>query len=313
MMKSIIYNIKVCVVVVALAISATSCLEKYPDSALQTEKSMKTFDDAEQIVTGIYALLKSSALFSGYSTLAPDIQTDLVYAVKGYTNQYVDIWMLKIISTTAEVESVYAGFYNIISNCNFYLENIDEVRNAQYDDTKITMLDFYTGEIYTIRALCYSELIKFFCVAYNPDTATSDLGVVLRKYYSQQEEAKRASLYDSYQFVLSDLAKAEEILDSENDQYSGAYAIRAMAEALHARVALYMQDWDTAIEYSTRLIENEAFALSSAVTQYGSTGQTYYQYMWNYDLATEIIWQVYFTPTSYGGALGSVFLHFTSD
>lgn len=313
MMKSIIYNIKVCVVVVALAISATSCLEKYPDSALQTEKSMKTFDDAEQIVTGIYALLKSSALFSGYSTLAPDIQTDLVYAVKGYTNQYGDIWMWKIRSTTAEVESVYAGFYNIISNCNFYLENIDAVRNAQYDDTKITMLDFYTGEIYTIRALCYSELIKFFCVAYNPDTAHSDLGVVLRKYYSKPEEAKRASLYDSYQFVLSDLAKAEEILDSENDQYSGAYAIRAMAEALHARVALYMQDWDTAIKYSTRLIENEAFALSSAVTQYGSTGQTYYQYMWNYDLATEIIWQVYFTPTSYGGALGSVFLHFTSD
>ena len=47
---------------------------------------MQTFDDAEQTVTGIYSLLKSSALYSGYLTILPDLQTDLVYAVDGYTN-----------------------------------------------------------------------------------------------------------------------------------------------------------------------------------------------------------------------------------
>jgi hypothetical protein len=35
--------------------------------------------------------------------------------------------------------------------------------------------------------------------------------------------------------------------------------------------------------------------------------------MWNYDLATEIIWRVGFTQTSYGGALGSLFLNYTND
>ena len=54
MMKSIIYNIKVCIVVIATAMVATSCLEKYPGSAIPTDKSMQTYEDALQINTGIY-------------------------------------------------------------------------------------------------------------------------------------------------------------------------------------------------------------------------------------------------------------------
>ena len=168
MMKSIIYNIKVCIVVMATMAVATSCLEKYPGSAIQTEKSMKTYDDALQINTGIYALLKSSALYTGYLTLLPDIQTDLVYAVDGYSNQLGSFWLWQIRSTSSESEAVYSALYNVISNCNFFLENIDEVKANTLDDNKLSDLDYYTGEVYAVRALAYSELIKLFCKAYHP-------------------------------------------------------------------------------------------------------------------------------------------------
>ena len=190
-----------------------------------------------------------------------------------------------------------------------------------YNDTMLTNLEYYKGEVYTLRALAYSELIKLFCEAYDPATAKEAKGVVLRKSYSQAEEAVRASLYDSYQFVLNDLSKAEELLSSDYDMYSSDYATKALAEALHARVALYMQDWDTAIEYSTKMIEDNAFSLSTAATY--TTGvspitnqqkaYTYVDYMWTNDLATEIIWMVDYTITSYGGALGQVFLNFNND
>lgn len=312
MMKSLIQNIKIGVVAVVALVSATSCLEKYPESAIPEGEAMQTFEDAEQFVTGIYSLFKSGALYNGYITLLPDIQTDMVYAVDGYSNQYGSFWLWQIRSTTSEVESVYAGLNSVISNCNFFLEKVGAVKANTTDDTKLTSLDFYTGEVYTLRALAYSELIKLYCKAYDPATAKEELGVVLRKRYSGSEEAVRASLYDSYQFVLEDLAKAEELLDSDYDGYSSDYATKAMAEALHARVALYMQDWEKAIEYSTRLIENKAFALSSANTTY-IDGQSYFQYMWNYDLATEIIWRVRLTPQSPGARIGSAFLNFTND
>lgn len=311
-MKRIIYMIKVCIVAVLTLASATSCLEKYPDSAIQTEKSMKTYDDAVQINTGIYALLKSSALYTGYLTLLPDVQTDLVYAVDGYSNQLGSFWLWQIRSTTSESESVYANLYSVISNCNFFLENIGVVKANTIDDAKLSDLDFFTGEVYAIRALAYSELIKLYCKAYNPDTAKDELGVVLRKHYSKQEEAVRASLYDSYQFVLGDLAEAEKLLDEEYDGYSSMYTTKAMVEALHARVALYMQDWEKAIEYSTRLIENKAFALSSVNTMVSNT-ENAFQYMWSNDVATETIWRIYLTPESYGGMLGSLFLGRNTD
>ena len=312
-MKTMFRNIKLFLLLV-IGFSTVSCLDKVPSSAIPEKEAMMTFEDAEQTVTGIYALLKSSALYSGYLTLLPDIQADLVYAVDGYTNVYGSFWQWDIRPTNSEIESVYAALYNVISNCNFYLENIGRVMDAQVSDEKITYLELYTGEVYTIRAMAYSELLKCFCKAYDPATAENELGVVLRKSYSQPEPSKRASLYDSYAFVLDDLTKAEELLDSEYDAYSSSYITEAVAFALRARVALNMQDWDEAIKYSSKVIDHpdRVYSLSSASNLYTSN-MSYFDYMWNYDLATEVIWRVGFTTTSYGGSLGSVFLHFNND
>ena len=144
------------VVVAALMVGTTSCLDKMPESAIPVDEAMQSFDDAEQTVTGIYSMMKSSALWSGLITLLPDIQTDLVYAVDGYSNTYGQHWLWNIRSTNSEVESVYAALYGIISNCNFYLEKIDGIIAKQTLDEKITILEQYTGEVYAIRALCYS-------------------------------------------------------------------------------------------------------------------------------------------------------------
>ena len=84
------------------------------------------------------------------------------------------------------------------------------------------------------------------------------------------------------------------------------------AQALHARVALYMQDFDTAIKYASKVIDNKAgIELTDVSVISGST--TYLAYMWAYDWGTEIIWLIGYTSTSYGGALGQVFLNINRD
>jgi hypothetical protein len=321
MMKNI-YNILTrCAAVIAATLSMASCLEKIPGDAIPESMGMKTFSDAEQHLTGIYSAYMSSALYSGYLTLLPDIQADLVMAVQGNSNTYGPVWQWDIRPTNSEITAVYGSLYNVIARCNFYLDKVEGVRESLTDDEYITYLDYYTGEVYCARANAYAELIKCFCEAYDPNAAESQMGVAIDSTYFGAKPTKRSTLKESYEFVIRDLKKAEELLDEENDWYTSPYATEASVHVLRARVALYMQDWPTAIEYSTKVIENEAFALSTSnvyqtgsdVIQGGTRYYTYFDYMWTHDLATEIIWQVGFTTTSYGGALGQVFLNYNND
>lgn len=296
----------------AVALTMSSCLEKVPGDYIPEEESMKTLNDAEQLVTGIYTAYMSSALYSGNLTLCPDIQSDLVYAVNGNSNKFGPIWQWDIRSTNSDVEAVYGSLYRVIGRCNFYLDQVEELRASLTDDASIQVLDFYTGEVYCARALAYAELLKCFCKAYDPATAKDELGLVLADSYFNEAPSQRASLYDSYQFVLNDLAKAEELLDEDNNRYDSPYFTNAAAHAIHARMALYMQDWDTAIEEASILIESGDFELASA-KGYASSTQTYLQYLWTNDASYEDIWRIGYTTTSFGGAQGSVFLNFTND
>ena len=153
MMKNT-YNILTrTVAVIAVAVGMVSCLEKLPGNAIPESEGMKTFDDAEQTLTGIYAAWMSGALYSGYLTLLPDIQADLVHAVQGNSNTYGQLWQWDIRPTNSEIEGVYGSLYTVIGRCNFYLDKVDELRSSLTDDESITYLDYYTGEVHCARAL----------------------------------------------------------------------------------------------------------------------------------------------------------------
>ena len=307
------YNIiiKAAAVIVA-AFALSSCLEKNPKDYIIDTEAMTSLNGAEQIVTGIYTAYMSSGLYSGYLTLVPDIQSDLVMAVEGNSNTYGEIYQWTFRPTSREIESIYAGLYTVIGRCNFYLDQVDALRATLQSDIDIMTLDQYTGEVYCARGLAYSELIKCFCEAY--DENKDQLGVVLRTSYFKDEPVKRASLKDSYARVIEDLEKAEELLDEDNSYYDAAYFTQAAAQAIRARVALYMGDWQTAVDYSTKLINNtERFELSLASYTVTSDGMNEVDYLWHYDSGYEVIWRIGYTSTSYGGALGQNFLSFNND
>ena len=307
------YNIitKAAAVIVA-AFALSSCLEKNPQDYIVDTEAMTSLNGAEQIVTGIYTAYMSSGLYSGYLTLLPDIQSDLVMAVEGNSNTYGEIYQWTFRPTNREIESIYAGLYTVIGRCNFYLDQVDKLRSKLSSDIDIQTLDQYTGEVYCARGLAYAELIKCFCEAY--DENKEQLGVVLRTSYFNAEPVKRASLKESYARVIEDLEKAEELLDGDNSYYDAAYFTQAAAQAIRARVALYMGDWQTAVDYSTKLISNtERFELSLASYTVTSDGMNEVDYLWHYDSGYEVIWRIGYTSTSYGGALGQNFLSFNND
>ena len=305
----------------------TSCLDKFPQDEIPASSAITTIEDANQAVIGIYSAWLSGALYSGYLTLLPDLQADFAYAVNGYTNTYGDVWRWDILATNSQITSVYGALYDVIGRCNFLLTNVDKVRENIYNDDDFDRLEQYCGEAYFARALAYSELIKLFCKAYDSDEmAEKALGVVLRKEYYSDAPLTRATLKDSYAFVIEDLERAEDCLQLTDEEekdasltfYGSPYFSIYTVYALRARVALYMKDYANAIKYSTLLIESGQFLLSSASEVYTTLADyltmtqkqiSLYEYMWRYNLSTETIWEVGFTTTAYGSALGSVFFN----
>ena len=199
-------KIKIYLLLIAVGIGSVSCLDKYPDDAIQAGQAIKTVDDANQAIIGIYAAFKDASLYSGRLTLLPDLQTDFVYAVTGYSNQYGDLWRWNILATNEDIEAVYGALYAIINRCNFLLDYIPRVQQSTTDDDALDKLEMIHGEALFARALCYSELIKLFCKSYESDAeAENELGIVLTSHYDSVDNTRRASLKDSYQFVLDDL------------------------------------------------------------------------------------------------------------
>lgn len=300
---------------VTLSVIATSCLDKYPEDAIPTDKAITNLEELDQAAIGIYASLKSSALYSGYLTLLPDIQCDMVHTVNGYTNTYGNIWRWDILSTNSEITAVYASLYSVIASANFLLEYAPRVEKSLTTDEEWSQYEQICGEAYFARALAYSELIKLYCKSYeSPEQAENELGVVIVTKYNTDEPMVRASLAESYDRVIADLDMAAELMDIDENNvggniYNATYFNEYTAYALRARVALYMKDYEAAIDYSSRVIDSNFYILSSATTEITS-GMSHFSYMWQYDDATEIIWKVGFTPTSYGGALGRVFFNY---
>ena len=49
-------KIKIYLLLIALGIGSVSCLDKYPDDAIQAGQAIKTVDDANQAIIGIYEI-----------------------------------------------------------------------------------------------------------------------------------------------------------------------------------------------------------------------------------------------------------------
>lgn len=116
-------KIKIASLCFLFALGATSCsdfLDRYPDSAIPEKDAMKTLDDCSEVVTGIYSAFKNGALYSGPLTILPDIQADMAYASSTNMGQYTAAYRWEIKPNDTDVESIYAGLYQIVARCNFF-------------------------------------------------------------------------------------------------------------------------------------------------------------------------------------------------
>ena len=148
--------------------------------------------------------------------------------------------------------------YRVIGNCNKIIEIIQGLGNESTREQTIMM-----GENYYLRALSYFLLVNEFAQPYS-NNPTQHPGLPLKLTSDPNDlPQSRSTVAEVYDQVVLDLKDAITYLTLQQGETpkSNIYATKEAAEALLARVYLYMENWDGAWEMANKVITSGRFEL----------------------------------------------------
>lgn len=300
-MKKILKNIAWGLAFVGL-VGCSGFLDEMPDSSIAQGDAIRNMKDLEKTLVGVYTPLKG--MYTTGLVLYPDIQTDLVYSVIGFSNVAGQVYKWDFSAQSGEVSGIWSGCWGAIMRANFLIENAGNANPGTPEEE--ARFRHILGEAHFVRALVYSEMVKFYCDPYGRKLGgektdpKTQAGLPVFNRFGVSTPA-RVSLYDYYENILADLKVAKEgITRTGTDDI---YITVGAVYALEARVFLYMEEWEKAAEAAGYVIDQCGYELLDAKGGEGSP----YDGMWVDDKGKEIILKVSFSKDDLGGALGELF------
>jgi starch-binding outer membrane protein, SusD/RagB family len=267
--------------------SCADFLDKYPHSDVTMDQAIKTQADVDVAVNGIYSGFKSPAYYGRAFVVYPDVMTDEVTAVLGFSNQLGILYKWIHTATDGDVEAIWATMYSVIARANTVINSVDDIEGDK------ATLNYYKGEALMARALAHFDLVRLFAKSYNASTASTDLGVPYMLEFKVSQPA-RDNVQKVYDNIIADIQAAIPLMEtSPYTDKTDTYFSVAAANALLARVSLYMKDWDHAIAYAKIVLDNPNYSLN--------TGDDFTK-MWLNDTGSEIIWKVGLTVNDAAGS-----------
>ena len=304
-MKNLYKNIWI---LAALAIVLASCgkMDVAPSNQISTESLGNTSDGIINVTNGNYALFKNQVDFNGfvddnnmylrqYFQLSDFTGDEIVCGQKTEDPLYYSF------TYTHSPDQANARFfwyisYKIANGANTVIEILED-KGADNNEKKQIM-----GENYFLRAFVHFNLLKFYSKAYTTGDPTTNLGVIIRNSTSGESQKARATVQETYDFIIADLGKAIELM---NTSKGTEYASKQAAQALLSRVYLNMGNNDKTIEYADQVINSGRYTLETA-----SSYPSLFANALSHD---ETIWAIAFTPSDNRGKFGSIASMLYSD
>ncbi|MDA3928235.1 MAG: RagB/SusD family nutrient uptake outer membrane protein [Prolixibacteraceae bacterium] len=249
-------------------VAFTSCedfLYQAPKLSQTNELTLSTFDGIDKSVAGAYSPLYSSNWYGRGFVVTADLKggnAKLSPISSGrFTSEY--LWN----NLPDATSNLWATAYITIARANNALEAIEAL-----DETGITedQINELKGECYFLRALAYHDLVRFYSHQYNSGVDGLGVPVVL---ITEIGTPSRNTIGEVYTQIVSDLKEAETLLGpavSRTATDTKAYASNTAAQALLSRVYLYMEDWQNAADYASKVINSGTYSMYTA-TDFATT------------------------------------------
>ena len=231
------------------ALAMTSCqdfLDTMPDNRAEV-------DSADKI---------TALLVSAYPTATHIVMTEMSsdnamdngsrYDVEDLAQEEAYLWE-DITSTGNDSPQVYwDACYAAIAAANQALQAIEDLGNP-------ASLNAQKGEALICRAYGHFALADVFCLPYNPETASSDLGLP----YSMAPETQVAPYYERgnmeelYSKINADIEEALPLISDDLYSVPKYHFNRKAAYAFAARFNLYYKKFEKVIEYANVVLGSD--------------------------------------------------------
>jgi starch-binding outer membrane protein, SusD/RagB family len=226
-------------------VSCKKYLTEDPNNAIPSETAIIDAGTARAAIIGAYDGVQSYYAGS-YPTLGT-ITADLV-VFNGTLSQYLQLDQNAIPTDNVTTVAAYQTIYKTINSANSVIAALPEINDPLLSEAEKNKL---LGEAHFIRALGYFDLGRGWGGVQLQLTPTTTIDAI--------KGVKRSTLEQTYDQVLTDLIKAEELLPE--DAATRNRVQKSAARALRARLHLYRKQWEEAEAYASLVIANPKYEL----------------------------------------------------
>lgn len=250
---------RIIILLVTIAVVFTTACEdflvKEPRLSQSNELTLSTYEGLNSATGGAYSELCATGWYGAGLVITADMKGGNAKRGSVVSGRYVDEYLWN--NRPGATSGLWAVTYSTIAKAN----NVIEVIDGGFSEAGVeqAQLDKLKGECLFLRGLAYFDLARMYCQPYSAGTANLGVPVVL---VTENSYPSRNTVGETYDRVIQDLKDAEALLPAVNDRddNSGS-ATKAVAQALLAKVYLYMENWQEAAEYAKAVIDNPAFSL----------------------------------------------------
>jgi len=224
------------------ALALTSCddyLDKMPDN----RATIDTEEKVTKILVSAYATHNSNLMLEMASDNARD--NGSTYTMGALTQEEAYLWQPITETDNDSSKDLWDACYGAAAAANQALKAIDEMGNP-------ANLQAQRGEALLCRAWAHFQLANVFCLAYNPETANSDMGLpyAIAPETEVSPHYERGTMNEFYAHINADIEEGLPLIDDKIYTVPKYHFNKKAAYAFAARFNLYYQKWDKTIEYA---------------------------------------------------------------
>jgi tetratricopeptide (TPR) repeat protein len=223
-------------------------LEYYPADQLSNEQVLSSPELLYNVTIGTYSRLREQQYVRNRQAAQEFPSDDAVWVKNSGDDRMLTYSYQHVVNSSVSREFWNEAYYGIYS-ANQVIEGIAD--DAPQDQLQLK------GENLFLRALMHFDLVRMFSRPYSHGAETN-LSVMIRDNTDVTALPPRSTVKETYEFIVGDLLKAADLMTENKPAIFGS---KEVAWALLARIYLYMEQHDKAIEYADKVINSDRYSL----------------------------------------------------